>query len=114
MRWPRLSEIEFPSSRHHGWDGNLDIVNASDYVTVSYTRFSYTGRSGGHQFSNLVGSGDGNTGDTGHLRVTWYHDWWANRVVERQPRVRFGQNHLFNNPWSPAATTTASASTRTS
>jgi pectate lyase len=83
-----------------GSDGNLDIVNASDYVTVSYTKFSYTGRSGGHQFSNLVGNDDSKTGDTGHLRVTWHHDWWANRVVERQPRVRFGQNHLFNNLWT--------------
>ena len=83
-----------------GSDGNLDIVNASDYVTVSYTKFSYTGRAGGHQFSNLVGSSDTNTGDAGHLRVTWHHNWWANRVVERQPRVRFGQNHIFNNLWT--------------
>jgi pectate lyase len=83
-----------------GSDGNLDIVNASDYVTVSYTKFSYTGRSGGHQFSNLVGSSDTNTGDMGRLRVTWHHNWWANRVVERQPRVRFGQNHIFNNLWT--------------
>ena len=83
-----------------GSDGNLDIANASDYVTVSYTKFWYRGRSGGHQFSNLVGNSDSNTGDAGKLRVTWHHNWWADRVVERQPRVRFGQNHLYNNLWT--------------
>ena len=25
-------------------------------------------------------------------------------MVERQPRIRFGQNHLFNNYWSSATT----------
>jgi pectate lyase len=33
----------------------------------------------------------------GHLRVTWHHDWWADGVVERMPRVRYGQVHLYNN-----------------
>jgi pectate lyase len=89
-----------------GSDGNLDITNASDCVTVSWTKFHYsTSRVAGytgevHHFSNLVGGDDGATGDAGHLRVTWHHDWWADHVVERQPRVRFGQNHLFNNLWT--------------
>ena len=83
-----------------GSDGNLDISNGSDLVTVSYTKFWYRGRSGGHQFSNLVGSSDSATGDAGKLRVTWHHNWWADRVVERQPRVRFGQNHIYNNLWT--------------
>jgi len=83
-----------------GSDGNLDIVNASDYVTVSYTKFWYRGRSQGHQFSNLVGNSDNSPSDAGHLRVTWHHDWWADKVIERQPRVRYGQNHLFNNLWT--------------
>jgi pectate lyase len=83
-----------------GSDGNLDITNGADLVTVSYSKFWYRGRSGGHQFSNLVGNSDSNTGDTGKLRVTWHHNWWADRVVERQPRVRFGQNHLYNNLWT--------------
>jgi len=81
-----------------GSDGNLDITQAADYVTVSWTKFWYSGRRAqGHQFSNLVGSSDTSTGDTGHLRVTWHHDWWGANVGERQPRVRFGQVHIFNN-----------------
>jgi pectate lyase len=93
---------------HHVWvdhcdvsdgsDGNLDVNGGSDYVTVSWTKFSYSGqRPGGHQFSNLIGSSDSESGDAGHLRVTWHHDWWADRVHERMPRVRYGQVHLFNN-----------------
>jgi pectate lyase len=83
-----------------GSDGNLDITNGADLVTVSYTKFWYRGRSGGHQFSNLIGNSDSNSGDAGKLRVTWHHNWWADRVVERQPRVRYGQVHLFNNLWT--------------
>ena len=80
-----------------GSDGNLDITQASDYVTVSWSTFYYSGRrSLGHQFSNLIGSSDTATGDMGHLRVTWHHDWWGPNVGERQPRVRFGQVHIYN------------------
>ncbi|MEO6598829.1 MAG: hypothetical protein ABIQ16_03085 [Polyangiaceae bacterium] len=91
-----------------GTDGNLDITNAADFVTVSWTKFHYTERTdssgsdstgaAGHRFSNLVGGSDSKAAtDAGKLNVTWHHDWWADNVVERQPRVRFGKNHLFNN-----------------
>jgi len=81
----------------NGSDGNLDITQQSDFVTVSWTKFSYSGqRAGGHQFSNLIGASDTDTSDTGHLRVTWHHDWWGDNVGERMPRGRFGQVHVFN------------------
>jgi len=93
-----------------GTDGNLDITNDADFVTVSWTKFAYTPRTdnvgddstgaAGHRFSNLVGGTDSTpTGwpNTRPLNVTWHHDWWADGVVERQPRVRYGRNHLFNN-----------------
>ena len=89
-----------------GSDGNLDITNASDCVTVSWSKFHYSatrvaGYTGEvHHFSNLVGGDDASTGDAGHLRITWHLNWWADHVVERQPRVRFGQNHIFNNLWT--------------
>jgi pectate lyase len=105
---------------HHVWfdhcsvkdgaDGNLDVTNNADFVTISWCKFSYTPRSdnvggdstgaAGHRFSNLVGGTD--TAPEGWpgtvpLNVTWHHNWWADNVVERQPRVRYGRNHLFNN-----------------
>jgi pectate lyase len=107
--------VSVERSAHHLWfdhddisdgsDGNLDITHASDFITISWTRFHYSGRrtdpagaAGGHQFSNLIGHSDSNASeDTGHLRVTFHHDWWADNVVERMPRVRFGQVHLFDN-----------------
>jgi pectate lyase len=89
-----------------GTDGNLDITNGSDMVTVSWTKFHYTARTdnggsdssgaSGHRFSDLVGGGDNVPGDVGKLNVTWHHDGWADRVSERQPRVRYGKNHIFN------------------
>jgi pectate lyase len=89
-----------------GTDGNLDITQAADYVTVSWTKFHYTSRTdnsgsdstggAGHRYSDLVGGSDNNSGDVGKLNITWHHDWWADKVVERQPRVRYGKNHIFN------------------
>ncbi|RSK36243.1 pectate lyase family protein [Hymenobacter metallilatus] len=95
-----------------GVDGNFDIKNASDYITVSWTKFAYlkaprAGGSGGsddHRFSNLIGSSDGATGDRGKLRITFARCWWAPGCVARMPRVRFGKVHvvnsLFNSPAS--------------
>lgn len=109
--------ISVQKDSHHIWfdhcdisdgtDGNLDITNGADFVTVSWTKFHYTPRTdnqgndstgaAGHRFSNLVGGSDSKTTDAGKLNVTWHHNWWADNVVERQPRVRFGKNHIFNN-----------------
>ncbi len=36
--------------------------------------------------------------------MTFHHNWWADHVVERQPRVRFGQVHLFNNLYTSSDT----------
>jgi len=92
-----------------GTDGNLDITHADDFITISWTKFHYSSArtdptgsdstgANGHRFSNLVGHSDSNgTEDTGHLTITWHHNWWADYVVERQPRVRFGRVHVFNN-----------------
>ncbi|MEP6652558.1 MAG: hypothetical protein ABJA82_04315 [Myxococcales bacterium] len=90
-----------------GTDGNLDITNGSDFITVSWTRFHYTPRTDnsgndstgaeGHRFSNLIGADDGLAIDVGHLNVTWHHDWWADNVSQRMPRTRSGRIHLYNN-----------------
>ncbi len=105
------------SGSHHVWfdhdeisdgsDGNLDINQASDFITLSWTKFYYTaprvdpaGAAGGHEFSDLIGSSDNSTSDQGHLRVTWHHDWWGPNVYERMPRARYGEIHLFDNLWT--------------
>lgn len=81
-----------------GTDGNLDITNGSSYITVSWTKFSYSSSSRSHRFSNLVGSSDNASAtDTGRLRITFHHNFWERNVVERMPRVRFGWVHVFNN-----------------
>jgi pectate lyase len=103
---------------HHVWidhcdvwdgpDGNLDLTHAVNWVTVSWTMFRYTtayqrpaGEDGDHRFANLVGHSDDNDGeDTGRLKITFHHNWWGERVLERMPRVRFGQVHVFNNYFS--------------
>ncbi|EJL69994.1 pectate lyase family protein [Chryseobacterium populi] len=87
-----------------GVDGNFDIKNKSDFVTVSYTKFHYLkapkpGGSGGtddHRFSNLIGSSDGATADAGKLNVTFVRCWWAPGCRERMPRVRYGKIHIIN------------------
>ncbi|MCC2971409.1 pectinesterase family protein [Massilia sp. IC2-476] len=71
-------------------DGALDITNASDYVTVSYNVF------GQHDKNTLVGGSDSATADEGKLRVTFSNNVYRD-IVQRAPRVRFGQVHVFNN-----------------
>lgn len=80
-----------------GQDGNLDITNEADLVTVSWSRFSYTSKSTDHQFCTLIGSSDDKTTDRGKLRITLHHNWYAEGNKERMPRVRFGQVHVANN-----------------
>jgi pectate lyase len=106
--------ITVVNGAHHIWfdhcdisdgsDGNLDITNGSDFVTVSWTKFWYSSKrtdavtgTTGHRFSNLIGAADGLAEDVGHLNVTWHHDWWADNVAERMPRSRDGKIHVVNN-----------------
>jgi pectate lyase len=92
-----------------GSDGNLDITQGSDFVTVSWTKFSYSTKrsdpdagASGHRFSNLIGSSDTEPLDVGHLNVTYHHCWWAENVDQRMPRTRRGQIHVFNNLYTAA------------
>ncbi|MFE9437514.1 polysaccharide lyase family 1 protein [Streptomyces sp. NPDC006602] len=71
-------------------DGLLDITGGSDLVTVSWSRFA------DHDKAMLIGNSDSATGDRGKLRVTLHHNEFES-VVQRAPRVRFGQVHLYNN-----------------
>lgn len=71
-------------------DGEVDITNASDLVTVSWNRFEH------HNKVMLIGSSDSAAADRGKLRVSLHHNLFGD-VVQRGPRVRFGQVHVYNN-----------------
>jgi len=85
---------EFFSDLEHGpdyYDGQVDIVRASDWVTVSWNYFH------DHWKSSLVGNSDAiRDVDTGHLHVTYHHNYWRNAGT-RGNAGRFGHQHVFNN-----------------
>ncbi|MFE1439732.1 polysaccharide lyase family 1 protein [Streptomyces sp. NPDC058739] len=74
-------------------DGELDIVRGADHITASWNVFA------DHDKTILVGNSDGaaaTASDRGHLKVTFHHNLFRN-LVERAPRVRFGQVDSYNN-----------------
>ncbi|MGD9201332.1 MAG: pectate lyase [Chitinispirillia bacterium] len=88
---------------HHIWihhntfkstaDGALDIKRGSSYATVSYNHFI------GLHKTALIGHNDGSAAqaqDIGRLLVTYHHNFFE-RCQSRQPRVRFGEVHIYNN-----------------
>ncbi|QRV82742.1 pectate lyase [Ceratobasidium sp. AG-Ba] len=84
----------FTSDLDHGkdyYDGQCDITHGSDFVTVSWNVFTE------HYKVSLVGHSDNNAvEDTGHLRVTYHHNYFLN-VNSRLPSLRFGTGHVYNN-----------------
>ncbi len=82
------------SDRNHGkdyYDGLLDITHAGDYITVSWNRLH------DHYKVSLVGHSDTNGAeDTGHLHVTYGHNWFYNDG-SRLPSLRFGTAQIYNN-----------------
>lgn len=96
------------SNSHHVWlshlniwdaeDGNLDITNQSNYVTVSWVKFWYTDANHPHRLNALIGSGAADhPEDYGKLKVTYHHNWFSTLVNERMPRVMYGNAHIYNN-----------------
>ena len=82
-----------------GADGSLDIVRESDYVTVSWCKFYYVNQTS-HRNTLMIGNSDKRTSDAGKLHVTIHHTWFSDKCNSRQPRVRFGHVHLYNNYYS--------------
>jgi pectate lyase len=91
-RFPdREAPLGFHGERVQRHDGLLDIEDGSDLVTVSGSRFE------DHDKAILIGSGDGRGDrDRGHLKVTFVRNLFSG-IVQRAPRVRFGQVHVVNN-----------------
>ncbi len=73
------------------YDGQIDITHGADFITVSWNIFH------DHFKNSLVGNSE-NTGDedSGHLRVTYHHNLFT-RVDGRNPSIRFGTGHVYNN-----------------
>lgn len=80
--------------QHH--DGQVDITNGADLVTLSHNHFS------GHDKTSLIGGSDSRTSDAGKLNVTYRANWFDN-AGQRLPRVRFGKVHSYNNYFSGTA-----------
>ncbi len=77
--------------RYFQWHGGaLDITSASDLIAVSWNHFRR------HDKTMLIGGSDSTTTDAGKLRVTFHHNWF-DTAVQRTPRVRYGQVHVYNN-----------------
>jgi pectate lyase len=73
------------------YDGQCDIVRASDWITVSWNYFH------DHWKSSLIGNSDAlRDVDTGHLHVTYHHNYWRHSGT-RGPAGRFGHQHVYNN-----------------
>ena len=84
-------------------NGLLDIEDGSDFITVSDSRFD------DHDKAILIGSGDGRGDrDRGHLKVTFARNLFTG-IVQRAPRVRFGQVHVVNNVYRGRAADTVYA-----
>ncbi|TDB80036.1 polysaccharide lyase family 1 protein [Micromonospora sp. KC721] len=71
-------------------DGSLDITHTASLVTASWNRFV------GRDKVMLIGSSNTVGPDVGRLRVTLHHNLF-DRVLQRLPRVRFGQVDVYNN-----------------
>ncbi|MBO5915512.1 MAG: polysaccharide lyase family 1 protein [Bacteroidales bacterium] len=86
-----------------GMDGNFDITNKADFVTVSWCVFKYTQRSYDHQNTNLVGGSDSASSQgEDNLNVTFVNNMWGQLCNARMPMARFGTIHLLNNYYNCA------------
>lgn len=89
-----VDHCDFGTDRSHGWTywgKDISITRASDYITVSWSRFH------DNNLSVLISGGiAGNTEDIGHLHVTLHHNFWYN-ISEREPDMNYGSVHVFNN-----------------
>jgi pectin methylesterase-like acyl-CoA thioesterase/pectate lyase len=92
--WVDHCTVGHPTARpanQNSPDGGIDIKNGASYVTVSWTKYQNSWKTG------LVGHSDGNGAkDLGKLKVTYFANHFYNSN-SRNPRVRFGEVHVLNN-----------------
>jgi pectate lyase len=89
-----IDHNDLSSDTSHGtdyYDGQLDITHAADWITVSNNYIH------DHIKCSLIGHSDSNAKeDTGHLHVTYDHNYFRN-CDQRTPSIRFGTLHAYNN-----------------
>lgn len=89
-----IDHNEFWSDMDHGrdyYDGLVDVVRGSDFVSISNNHFHT------HYKTCLFGNSDDNVAiDGGRLHVSMYGNWFRN-LNSRNPSLRFGTVHLWNN-----------------
>lgn len=76
---------------HH--DGMVDVTKSASLVTLSYNYFH------DHDKSFLIGGTNTTNASAEHpgvLNVTFHHNYFKN-LKQRQPRVRYGMVHVFDN-----------------
>lgn len=79
-----------------GMDGNFDITQQSDFVSVTWCHFHYTKRSYDHCYSNLLSASDRQVADSGKLNTTFAYCVWGEGCEQRMPMARYGKIHLLN------------------
>jgi uncharacterized protein YjdB len=74
------------------YDGLLDIKKGSRYVTVSWCYLH------DHMKCSLIGHTDnsGQQSTDSQMRITYHHNWFSH-TDGRNPSIRFGAIHMFNN-----------------
>jgi pectate lyase len=79
--------------QHH--DGAVDVGNQSNYVTLS-SNYVHD-----HDKTHLIGGSDSPSATNGpsFLKVTMHHNYLKG-ITQRQPRVRYGMVHVYNNYFS--------------
>ncbi|KAF2035629.1 pectin lyase-like protein [Setomelanomma holmii] len=81
----------FPAAGPDVFDGQVDIIRASDWITVSWNYFH------DHWKSSLVGNNDQfRSIDFGHLHIFYHHNYWK-YMGTRGPAGRFGHQHIYSN-----------------
>lgn len=88
-----VDHCDLSSDGTETYDGLVDVVHGSDFVTVSWCVFH------DHRLTSLVGHSANPSDpleDPMHLTVTYHHNWFRGTQFYN-PKVRFGTVHVFNN-----------------